>query len=591
MSYTALYRKFRPTKFSEIVGQEHITRTLKNQIISNRVGHAYLLTGGRGTGKTSAAKILARAINCLNPQDGEPCNECEICKAAIQGSLTDIVEMDAASNNSVEDIRSIREEVNFLPTLAKYRVYIIDEVHMLSVGAFNALLKTLEEPPAHVKFILATTEPQKLPATILSRCQRFDYKKISPENIKSRLEFICKQSDIKITDEALKTISILAEGAMRDGLSILERCVQEGEDEINEDKVKELVGIPKVEYINKIVNSVIDFNTELTLQNIDEVIADGKDLNNLIWEIIKYVKDILVFKSSGKLSLYNENELAKIKEIADKTDKARLLKIIYSLSELANDLKMTTQKTIMLEVGVMKLCNSEVYGDAASSDSVRTIQGNAESPREIKDASGVPAASEAEGLTNSNNVYKSFNNMSPTAGNVQNNSELEDKVKQLEDKINKLSNLVIHSSGTNVDNSATKSSPQRKNEVRRVNNGPTNIVKNVEPVGKKLDNWGKVVNGLKQSGKIMLYTNLMNTTATEINDMTVGIVFKNGITPFGRSILDKAESVNELTKIISLEYGKPMQVRYIDAKKPEEIKDIASEVTKEIGEDINIIDG
>ena len=591
MSYTALYRKFRPTKFSEIVGQEHITRTLKNQIISNRVGHAYLLTGGRGTGKTSAAKILARAINCLNPQDGEPCNECEICKAAIQGSLTDIVEMDAASNNSVEDIRSIREEVNFLPTLAKYRVYIIDEVHMLSVGAFNALLKTLEEPPAHVKFILATTEPQKLPATILSRCQRFDYKKISPENIKSRLEFICKQSDIKITDEALKTISILAEGAMRDGLSILERCVQEGEDEINEDKVKELVGIPKVEYINKIVNSVIDFNTELTLQNIDEVIADGKDLNNLIWEIIKYVKDILVFKSSGKLSLYNENELAKIKEIADKTDKARLLKIIYSLSELANDLKMTTQKTIMLEVGVMKLCNSEVYGDAASSGSVRTIQGNAESPREIKDASGVPAASEAEGSTNSNNVYKSFNNMSLTAGNVQNNSELEDKVKQLEDKINKLSNLVIHSSGTNVDNSATKSSPQRKNEVRRVNNGPTNIVKNVEPVGKKLDNWGKVVNGLKQSGKIMLYTNLMNTTATEINDMTVGIVFKNGITPFGRSILDKAESVNELTKIISLEYGKPMQVRYIDAKKPEEIKDIASEVTKEIGEDINIIDG
>ena len=329
MSYTALYRKFRPTKFSEIVGQEHITRTLKNQIIANRVGHAYLLTGGRGTGKTSAAKILARAINCLNPQDGEPCNECEICKAAIQGSLTDIVEMDAASNNSVEDIRSIREEVNFLPTVAKYRVYIIDEVHMLSVGAFNALLKTLEEPPEHVKFILATTEPQKLPATILSRCQRFDYKKISPENIKSRLEFICKESNISITDEALKTISILAEGAMRDGLSILERCVQEGEDEITDDKVKELVGIPKVEYINKIVNSVIDYNANETLRNIDIVIDDGKDLNNLVWEIIKYVKDILVYKSSGNLSLYNENELAKIKEIADKTSKDRLLKIIY----------------------------------------------------------------------------------------------------------------------------------------------------------------------------------------------------------------------------------------------------------------------
>ena len=186
MGYTALYRKFRPLTFSEMVGQEPITKTLKNQIMSQRVGHAYLFNGGRGTGKTSAAKILARAINCSNPQDGEPCNECEICKGAISGSLTDIVEMDAASNNSVEDIRGIREEVNFLPTKAKYRVYIIDEVHMLSTGAFNALLKTLEEPPEHVKFILATTEPQKLPATILSRCQRFDFKRIKGPKTSSR---------------------------------------------------------------------------------------------------------------------------------------------------------------------------------------------------------------------------------------------------------------------------------------------------------------------------------------------------------------------------------------------------------------------
>jgi len=177
MSYTSLYRKFRPLKFEDIVGQGHIIQTLKNQVIADRVGHAYLFNGGRGTGKTTAAKILSRAVNCLNPQNGEPCNECEICKANLEGSLTDVVEMDAASNNGVDDIRAIRDEVNFLPTVAKYRVYIIDEVHMLSPGAFNALLKTLEEPPAHVKFILATTEPQKLPATILSRCQRFDFRK------------------------------------------------------------------------------------------------------------------------------------------------------------------------------------------------------------------------------------------------------------------------------------------------------------------------------------------------------------------------------------------------------------------------------
>ena len=568
MSYTALYRKYRPTKFSEIVGQEHITRTLRNQIIANRVGHAYLLTGGRGTGKTSAAKILARAINCLNPQDGEPCNECEICKAAIQGSLTDIVEMDAASNNSVEDIRSIREEVNFLPTVAKYRVYIIDEVHMLSVGAFNALLKTLEEPPEHVKFILATTEPQKLPATILSRCQRFDYKKISPENIKLRLEYICKQSNISITDEALKTISVLAEGAMRDGLSILERCVQEGEDEITDDKVKELVGIPKVEYINTIVNSVINCDVDETLKNIDIVIDDGKDLNNLIWEIIKYVKDILVFKSSGNLSLYNENELSKIKEIADKSSKQRLLDMIYSLSELANDLKMTTQKTIMLEVGIMKLCNC----DQKSGDEI--VQN--------------------KNSDVSNNVYKNFDNnlgnQGQNIGDTANNSNLEKKIIELESKINKITNTIIHNSEINVDNSSTKTSTTRRNTTKTQQNGPTNIVKNFNPTGKKIENWGKLVNGLKENGKIMLYTNLMNTTATEVNDMTVGIVFQNGITPFGRSILDKPESVNELTKIVSMELGKTMQVRYIDAKHPEESRDIVGEITKEIDMPVNVID-
>lgn len=590
MSYTALYRKFRPTKFSEIVGQEHITRTLKNQIIAGRVGHAYLLTGGRGTGKTSAAKILARAINCLNPQDGEPCNECEICKAAIQGSLTDIVEMDAASNNSVEDIRSIREEVNFLPTVAKYRVYIIDEVHMLSVGAFNALLKTLEEPPEHVKFILATTEPQKLPATILSRCQRFDYKKISPENVKLRLEFICKECEINITDEALKTISILAEGAMRDGLSILERCVQEGEDLIDDDKVKELVGIPKIEYINKIVNSVIDYNVDETLKNIDEVISDGKDLNNLIWEIIKYLKDILVFKSSGSVNLYNENELAKIKEISDKTSKDRLLKMIYDLSELANDLKMTTQKTIMLEVGIMKLCSneepdskgSETFGSASTGNNmVNGNQNNIDNNHNAQ-TENIYKNYENNSLINSNNLNSSKN--------LQYNAELENKIKELESKMDKISNLVIHNSGTNVDNLSENNPVKRKSNAKAVQNGPTNIIKNFEIKGKKVEGWGKLVSGLKDSGKIMLYTNLMNTTATEVNDMTVGIVFQNGITPFGRSILDKPESVNELTKLVSLEFGKPMQVRYIDAKHPEQAKDFVGEITKEIGMPINVID-
>ena len=325
MGYTALYRKFRPQTFSELVGQEHITKTLKNQIIANRVGHAYLFNGGRGTGKTSSAKILARAINCLNPKEGEPCNECEICKGALNGSLTDIVEMDAASNNSVEDIRSIREEVNFLPTKAKYRVYIIDEVHMLSPGAFNALLKTLEEPPEHVKFILATTEPQKLPATILSRCQRFDFKRISNEDIVKRLKIVCDESKIEITQGALNIIAELSEGAMRDALSILERCVQDGENKIDEDKIKDLVGIPKITFVNNLVQAIIEYNIDNALSAINEILDEGKDLENFIWEIIKYIKDVLVFKTSGNLNLYNQEEIKNIKELSEKEKKRNVV--------------------------------------------------------------------------------------------------------------------------------------------------------------------------------------------------------------------------------------------------------------------------
>lgn len=356
MGYTALYRKFRPLNFSEMVGQEHITRTLRNQVIEKRVGHAYLFNGGRGTGKTSAAKILARAVNCLNPKDGEPCNECEICKAILSGSLTDVVEMDAASNNSVEDIRAIRDEVNFLPTRAKYRVYIIDEVHMLSTGAFNALLKTLEEPPEHVKFILATTEPQKLPATILSRCQRFDFKRISTQDIIKRLEIICKESNIQISKEALELIAILSEGAMRDAISILERCAAEQTEEINEDKVRDLVGIPKITYINKLAKGIINKEPEEAINIVNTILEEGKDIDNFLWELIKYIKDILVYKSTSKLEIYNQEEIKNIKELADSTDKERLLRLIYELSELANNIKWSSQKAIMFEAGIIKAC-------------------------------------------------------------------------------------------------------------------------------------------------------------------------------------------------------------------------------------------
>ena len=538
MEYTALYRKFRPLTFSEIVGQEHIVKTLKNEIINDRIGHAYLFNGVRGTGKTSAAKILARAVNCLNPQNGEPCNECSVCKSALDGSLTDIVEMDAASNNSVDDVRAIRDEVNFLPTVAKYRVYIIDEVHMLSPGAFNALLKTLEEPPAHVKFILATTEPQKLPATILSRCQRFDFKKISDENIEKRLDYVCKQSNLDITKDAEKLIAQLSEGAMRDALSILERCTQE-EGTITDELVKELVGIPKVESVNKIVKAILEKDTDTALTTIDEIVADGKDIVNFLWEMIKYVKDILVFKTNSKLEIYSKQETQAIKALAENTTKEKLINIIYELSNLQNDIKWSSQKLIMFQVAIIKLCNSN-----------------------------------------------STTGGTPGTDNTQNEKEIEDlkyKISRLEKEL-KLLHDAPRPTNTFIEDQSTKQ--QNKIEFK-----PEIKKSNTIKLGNSVQNWPKIVDNLKQEGKITLYTNLLNSTANEINDMTVGIKFERGLTPFGKAILEKSENMSEIVKQVSTEMGKPMRVVLIDNNDEITAKaDNFSNIGKDLDMPINIIE-
>jgi len=359
MAYVALYRKFRPKTFDEVVGQEHIEKTLKNQIINNRVGHAYLFSGGRGSGKTSTAKILARAVNCLHPVEGEPCNECEICKQALEGNLVDITEMDAASNNGVDNIRDIREEVEFIPTTAKYRGYIIDEVHMLSTGAFNALLKTLEEPPAHVIFILATTEPQKLPATILSRCQRFDFKRISREDIMKRLKYICTENETKIEENALRMIANLADGAMRDAISILDRCVSDGDEIITEEKIRELSGVPQFEYLSKMTEAIIEKSPESALKIAEKLIEEGKDINVFLWELIKFVRDIVVTSIDGNLVAYSEEEKQIIHTIFNKGRKEEFLNLIAKLSEIQNNLKWSTEPTILFETGIIKLCLEE----------------------------------------------------------------------------------------------------------------------------------------------------------------------------------------------------------------------------------------
>lgn len=513
MAYTALYRKFRPLTFNEMVGQEAITRTLKNQIMAGRVGHAYLFSGGRGTGKTSSAKILARAINCLHPKDGEPCNECEICKGILAGSLTDVVEMDAASNNSVEDIRSIREEVNFLPTLAKYRVYIIDEVHMLSTGAFNALLKTLEEPPEHVKFILATTEPQKLPATILSRCQRFDFKRIPNHDIIKRLDIICKQSNIEITEEAMQMIAVLSEGAMRDAISILERCVQDGENEITEDKIKELVGIPKLTYIYGLTKAILEYNVEQAIGSMNDVLEEGKDLNHFLWETIKYLKDLLLLKTGAEIVLYSEQEKQQMKELAEKASKERLLKLIYALSDLDNSMKWSSQKNILFQVGIMKACSRQ----------------------------------ENEGI-----------------------EEIEQRLNKIEEMLKQGITIPKMPQQNNIPPAKLAPSEPEKKKAETVK---TQVA--VE-AGNYVPYWQTVINQLRENGKVMLYTNLINSKAKEINDMTIGIEFGNGLTAFGKTVLEKPENKQELIRLISIQAGKEMQIKYLEKgqEKTEEKKGV-----------------
>ena len=568
MEYTALYRRFRPLTFDGIVGQEHITRTLKNQVIANRVGHAYLFTGCRGCGKTSSAKVLARAVNCLHPKDGEPCNECEICKAALDGSLTDIVEMDAASNNGVDDIRAIRDEVNFLPTVAKYRVYIIDEVHMLSPGAFNALLKTLEEPPKHVKFILATTEPQKLPATILSRCQRFDFKKIPEDKIVENLKYVCNESNIKYTEGALNLIAELSEGAMRDALSILERCAQDGENSIEENKIKEIVGIPETKYIMNIAEKIVNCDSAGALEVTQEVIKSGKDVTNLLWEMIKFFRDLMLLKTTKEISnIYSEDDVKEMKSLCEKVQTDRILRIIYSLSELENSLKWSSQKNIVFQVGVIKLCS-----DSATSleDRIARLENYFGNIQNGKIA--VKLSTEV-----AQNVQNAGANVMPNANNMQGVSANAN-----------LSNDERNSQGisTKSSNDGQKKDESKVNSEKNNNKGSSNPKENKVEVA---DFWGKVIDSLKAERQPMLYSNLLNTKGVILDDMTFGIQFPNGLNSFGKSIIEKPENMSELKRLVSIECKKDMRIKLIDNKNAKSAQQPSQNGLAGLGINVNVI--
>ncbi|WP_058309221.1 DNA polymerase III subunit gamma/tau [Gracilibacillus massiliensis] len=361
MGYQALYRVWRPKNFEDVVGQAHITRTLQNAIMQDKFTHAYLFSGPRGTGKTSAAKIFAKAVNCQNGPSLEPCNECDACLGIMDNSISDVVEIDAASNNGVEQIRDIRDKVKYAPSAVTYKVYIIDEVHMLSIGAFNALLKTLEEPPKHVIFVLATTEPHKIPLTIISRCQRFDFKRIAQSAMVDRMQKIIEAEEIDVTKEALEAVALSAEGGMRDALSLLDQAISYSEDQVTIDDVLAVTGSVSQSRLAKVVDDMHINEVKAALLEIDQIIQEGKDPGRFVFDLIYYLRDLLLYQTAPSLENVLERAIVDetFKEMAQKLDADWIQMAIRELNQCQQEIKWTNSPKVFIEVAILKICSHQ----------------------------------------------------------------------------------------------------------------------------------------------------------------------------------------------------------------------------------------
>ena len=383
MSYTALYRKFRPSTFADVKGQDHIVTTLRNQLKASRIGHAYLFTGTRGTGKTSVAKIFARTVNCENPTEDGPCGECRSCRAIAAGASMNVIEIDAASNNGVDNIREIVEEVSYSPAEGKYKVYIIDEVHMLSPGAFNALLKTLEEPPSYVIFILATTEVHRLPVTILSRCQRYDFKRISIDTITDRMQQLTGMEDVSVEEKALRYIAKIADGSMRDALSLLDQCIAFNLGrELTYDKVLDVLGAVDTEVFSRLLRNVLDREVLGCIQLLEEIVMQGRELTQFVTDFTWYLRNLMLIQASDNLEDVidmSTDNLKRLKEEAKLADMDRIVRYIRIFSELSGQIRYASQKRILVEIALIKLCKPEMEIDQeAMLDRIRQIEDKVE---------------------------------------------------------------------------------------------------------------------------------------------------------------------------------------------------------------------
>lgn len=547
MGYTALYREWRPKSFDDVVGQEHITTTLKNQILNDRIAHAYLFCGTRGTGKTSTAKVFAKALNCLNLQDGEPCNECEMCKKINEGLSMDVTELDAASNNGVDKIRDIIDDVQYPPQESRYKVYIMDEVHMLSQGAVNAFLKTLEEPPKNVVFILATTDPQKLPITILSRCQRFDFKRISLSDITKLERKIVDSKGVFADDNSLKLIARVADGAMRDSLSILDQAISMGDGKVTYDSIVSMLGLVTDKYLFELTDAVIDRSVEKSMNVIEEIVHEGKDIYTFIKDMIGHYRNLLMLKVTSNpeevLDMSNDN-IENLRQQSQRMRSEEVMRGIRVLQEAEESAKLSKQSRIYLELAIIKMCKIEY-----------------DTSKEVLLAR----------INKLENVIRS--------GNIKVNPAVQGE--QAEEKQNSAAKKSEVS--TNV---KKQQFHVQENDVRADDNlGATVTINDVQK------SWKDILEAFKSRRKMVIYASLVTGRPVACKNGVIDVNYEAEFA-FNKIRLEKSDNAEVVNEVFSEILGQRVRVRYttVKQKEAEGSEDIEQELKDKLGDGFQVYD-
>lgn len=550
MAYQALYRKFRPKTFDDVMGQEHITTTLKNQIKNDNIAHAYLFSGTRGTGKTSTAKVFARAINCTNSHDGNPCNECEACKGILDETIMDVIEMDAASNTSVEDIRDLREKAKYPPSKCKFKVYIIDEVHMISKGASNALLKILEEPPKHLIFILATTEPQRLPATILSRCQRFDFKRITVKDIIKNMQNILDEIGVKVDPKGLSLIARNSDGAMRDALSLLDQCLSFSGEEMTYDYILSILGVVNNDIIYEITDSIIEKESDKSLKLIEHIVQNGKDINQFIKDLILHFRNLMVIKVSENIeNVIDETEemIDRLKKQAEAISTSGIINILKILSDAETQCKWSSQPRVILEVSIIRMVNES-------------------SGAEIEDL--VERIRKLEEILENSTIVKST---------VQK--------KQLGSSIPIKNTLPTKDKDDNESSERNSSNDIKENK---------NIVQTDIDFNKISEEWSNILKTIK-SERIGLHALIMEGNPVSFKNNTLTIAFEDGFR-FHKDAIDKEENKELVQTIINKSLNTNIEIKFVmsdditktddEKQEKEQEKELIQDVINVFGKDL-----